>query len=205
MASSRGQNRSQNAVDAPSGGNIKSKNNDKASPVIAQYLELKAVNPGYLLFYQLGDFFELFFEDAVLASERLGLTLTKRGTYQGKDIPMAGVPLKVADDYLQRAIKAGFRVAVVEQLEDPAETRKRGAKAVVKRDVTRLVTPGTQTEDNLLDPGANNYLTAFFQNPTDTESLAANPGVISFPSPALTYQPVSSLSPRFRRPISSPS
>ena len=174
MAPSRGQNRSQNAVNAPKptpadGQTAKPRDNDKASPVIAQYLELKAVNPGYLLFYQLGDFFELFFDDAVLASERLGLTLTKRGTYQGKDIPMAGVPLKVADDYLQRAIKAGFRVAVVEQLEDPAEAKKRGSKAVVKRDVTRLVTPGTLTEDNLLDPGANNYLTAFFQNPTDAD------------------------------------
>lgn len=143
------------------------KSTDKASPVIAQYLELKAVNPGYLLMYQLGDFYELFFEDAVLASEKLGLTLTKRGTYQGKDIPMAGVPLKVADEYLQKAIRAGFRVAVVEQLEDPAEAKKRGAKAVVRRDVTRLVTPGTLTEDNLLEAGANNFLTACFQHPSD--------------------------------------
>lgn len=138
---------------------------DKASPVIAQYLELKAINPGYILFYQLGDFYELFFDDAIEASEKLGLTLTKRGTYQGKDIPMAGVPLKVADEYLQKAIRAGFRVAVVEQTEDPAEAKKRGAKAVVQRDVTRLVTPGTLTEDTLLEAGANNFLTALFQNP----------------------------------------
>lgn len=140
---------------------------DKASPVIAQYLELKAVNPGYLMMYQLGDFFELFFEDAVMASQRLGLTLTKRGTYQGKDIPMAGVPVKTINEYLQKAIKAGFRVAIIEQLEDPAEAKKRGNKSVVKRDVTRLVTPGTLTEDTLLEAGANNFLTAIFQNPSD--------------------------------------
>lgn len=138
---------------------------EKPSPVIAQYLELKAVNPGYILFYQLGDFYELFFDDAIETSEKLGLTLTKRGTYQGKDIPMAGVPLKVADEYLQKAIKAGFKVAVVEQMEDPADAKKRGSKAVVKRDVTRLVTPGTLTEDTLLEPGSNNFLTSLFKNP----------------------------------------
>jgi DNA mismatch repair protein MutS len=138
---------------------------EKPSPVIAQYLELKSVNPGYILFYQLGDFYELFFDDAIEASEKLDLTLTKRGTYQGKDIPMAGVPLKVADEYLQKAIKVGFKVAVVEQMEDPADAKKRGSKAVVKRDVTRLVTPGTLTEDTLLEAGANNFLTALFQNP----------------------------------------
>lgn len=167
MALEQGHNRSQNAVSEKK---TPAKPTDKASPVIAQYLELKAVNPGYLLMYQLGDFYELFFEDAILASEKLGLTLTKRGTYQGKDIPMAGVPLKVADEYLQKAIKTGFRVAVVEQLEDPAEAKKRGPKAVVRRDVTRLVTPGTLTEDNLLEASANNYLTAIFQHPTDTAS-----------------------------------
>ncbi len=150
------------------------KSDEKPSPVIAQYLELKAVNPGYILFYQLGDFYELFFDDAIQASEKLGLTLTKRGTYQGNDIPMAGVPLKVADEYLQKAIRAGFKVAVVEQTESPSEAKKRGAKAVVQRDVTRLVTPGTLTEDTLLEPGANNFLTALFQNPaheTRKESL----------------------------------
>lgn len=155
----------QNATNSPNP--AKPAASDKASPVIAQYLELKAVNPGYILFYQLGDFYELFFEDAIIVSEKLGLTLTKRGTYQGKDIPMAGVPLKVADEYLQKAIKAGFRVAVVEQVEDPAEAKKRGSKSVVKRDVTRLVTPGTLTEDTLLEPGANNYLTSLFMNPAD--------------------------------------
>lgn len=145
----------------------------KASPVIAQYLELKAINPGYLMMVQLGDFFELFFEDAVLASEKLGLTLTKRGTYQGKDIPMAGVPVKTINEYLQKAIRAGFKVAIIEQLEDPAEAKKRGSKAVVKRDVTRLVTPGTLTEDQLLEPGENNYLTALFQHPANETGPAA--------------------------------
>ena len=145
--------------------NKKAKAAEKPSPVIAQYLELKAVNPGYILFYQLGDFYELFFNDAIEASEKLGLTLTKRGTYQGKDIPMAGVPLKVADEYLQKAIRAGFKVAVVEQTEDPSEAKKRGSKAVVQRDVTRLVTPGTLTEDTLLEPGSNNFLTSLFKNP----------------------------------------
>jgi len=151
--------------DAPLKEKKKSSAAEKPSPVIAQYLELKAVNPGYILFYQLGDFYELFFDDAIEASEKLGLTLTKRGTYQGKDIPMAGVPLKVADEYLQKAIKVGFKVAVVQQMEDPADAKKRGSKAVVKRDVTRLVTPGTLTEDTLLEAGANNFLTALFQNP----------------------------------------
>ena len=171
------QNRSTNAVETPK---TAPKPKDKPSPVIAQYLELKAVNPGYLLMYQLGDFFELFFEDAILASEKLGLTLTKRGTYQGKDIPMAGVPLKTINDYLQKAIRAGFRVAIIEQLEDPAEAKKRGAKAVVKRDVTRLVTPGTLTEDTLLEAGANNYLTAIFQNPTDHSDKSAKQTPLSY-------------------------
>ncbi len=153
--------------------NKKAKAAEKPSPVIAQYLELKAVNPGYILFYQLGDFYELFFDDAIEASEKLGLTLTKRGTYQGKDIPMAGVPLKVADEYLQKAIRAGFKVAVVEQTEDPAEAKKRGSKAVVQRDVTRLVTPGTLTEDTLLEAGSNNFLTSLFKNPAH-ETRAEN-------------------------------
>lgn len=164
MSTKRQHNRSVNAVEEPK---RTKKSSSNPSPVIAQYFELKANNPGYMLFYQLGDFYELFFDDAIKASEAIGLTLTKRGTYQGKDIPMAGVPLKAANEYLQKAIQAGFRVAVVEQLEDPAEAKKRGSKAVVKRDITRLVTPGTLTEDALLEPGANNYLTSLFQMPNE--------------------------------------
>ena len=113
------------------------------TPMMLQYTEIKAANPDCLLFYRMGDFYELFFEDAVVASEALGIALTKRGKHRGEDIPMCGVPVHAADDYLQRLIKRGFRVAVCEQMEDPAEARKRGSKAVVKRDVIRLVTPGT--------------------------------------------------------------
>jgi DNA mismatch repair protein MutS len=132
---------------------------------MAQFLEIKAANPDCLLFYRMGDFYELFFEDAVAAAQALGIVLTKRGKHLGDDIPMCGVPIHRADEYLQRLIRQGFRVAVCEQLEDPAEARKRGAKAVVRRDVVRLVTPGTLTEDSLLDAKARNYLTALFQAP----------------------------------------
>lgn len=132
----------------------------EATPSMAQYLEIKTANPDSLLWYRMGDFYELFFEDAVVASEALGIVLTKRGKHLGEDIPMCGVPVHKADDYLQRLIKFGYRVAVCEQLEDPAEARKRGAKAVVRRDVVRLVTPGTLTEETLLDARARNFLTA---------------------------------------------
>jgi DNA mismatch repair protein MutS len=133
-----------------------------ATPSMAQYLEIKAANPNSLLWYRMGDFYELFFDDAVVASEALSIVLTKRGKHKGQDIPMCGVPVHRADEYLQRLIKKGYRVAVCEQLEDPAEARKRGAKAVVKRDVVRLVTPGTVTEEELLDAKARNYLTAVY-------------------------------------------
>jgi DNA mismatch repair protein MutS len=125
-----------------------------------QYIEIKAANPDCLLFYRMGDFYELFFEDAEAAARTLGIVLTKRGKHLGRDIPMCGVPVHRADEYLQRLIMAGHRVAVCEQLEDPAQARRRGAKSVVRRDVTRLVTPGTLTEDTLLDPRRNNYLLA---------------------------------------------
>ncbi len=130
------------------------------TPSMAQFLEIKVANPDCLLFYRMGDFYELFFEDAVAAAEALGIVLTKRGKHLGEDIPMCGVPIHRADEYLQRLIAQGFRVAVCEQLEDPAEAKKRGSKAVVKRDVVRLVTPGTLTEDSLLDARSRNYLTA---------------------------------------------
>jgi len=138
--------------------------NVEATPSMAQFLEIKAANPDCLLWYRMGDFYELFFEDAVAASATLGIVLTKRGKHLGEDIPMCGVPIHRADEYLHRLIKAGHRVAVAEQLEDPAEARKRGAKAVVRRDVVRLVTPGTLTEDTLLDAKARNYLTALFRS-----------------------------------------
>ncbi|MGO9982598.1 MAG: DNA mismatch repair protein MutS [Rhodomicrobium sp.] len=131
-----------------------------ATPMMAQYLEVKAKHPDFMLFYRMGDFFELFFDDAVQASGALGIQLTKRGKHAGDDIPMCGVPVSRADEYLQKLIRKGFRVAVAEQLEDPELAKKRGPKAVVRRDVVRLVTPGTLTEDALLISAANNYLTA---------------------------------------------
>lgn len=128
--------------------------------MMEQYIEIKANNPGSLLFYRMGDFYELFFEDAVEASRALGITLTKRGQHMGQDIPMCGVPVHASDDYLQKLISLGFRVAVCEQIEDPAEAKKRGGKSVVRRDVVRLVTPGTITEEKLLSPSESNYLMA---------------------------------------------
>jgi DNA mismatch repair protein MutS len=132
--------------------------------MMEQYLEIKAAHQGLLLFYRMGDFYELFFEDAELASKALGIVLTKRGKHNGLDIPMCGVPVERAEDYLHRLIEKGFRVAVCEQTEDPAAARARGNKSVVRRDVIRLVTPGTLTEDTLLDARANNYLLAIARN-----------------------------------------
>ncbi len=128
--------------------------------MMAQFLEVKAKHPEFLLFYRMGDFFELFFDDAVKASSALGIQLTKRGKHSGEDIPMCGVPVARADEYLQKLIRKGFRVAVAEQLEDPEAAKKRGPKSVVRRDVVRLVTPGTLTEDALLTSSSNNFLTA---------------------------------------------
>src|SRR5450759_3694852 len=132
----------------------------RVTPMMEQYIEIKAANPDCLLFYRMGDFYEMFFADAETASRALGIMLTKRGKHQGRDIPMCGVPIERADEYLHRLIALGHRVAVCEQLEDPAEAKKRGPKSVVRRDVIRLVTPGTLTEDTLLDAKRNNFLLA---------------------------------------------
>ncbi|HZO45769.1 MAG TPA: DNA mismatch repair protein MutS [Xanthobacteraceae bacterium] len=132
----------------------------RTTPVMEQFLEIKAANPDCLLFYRMGDFYELFFEDAEIAARALGIVLTKRGKHLGRDIPMCGVPVVRSDEYLHRLIARGHRVAVCEQMEDPAAARKRGSKSVVRRDVVRLVTPGTLTEDTLLDARRNNYLLA---------------------------------------------
>jgi DNA mismatch repair protein MutS len=134
--------------------------------MMEQYIEIKAANPDCLLFYRMGDFYELFFDDAEVASRDLGIVLTKRGKHLGRDIPMCGVPIERADEYLHRLIAQGHRVAVCEQLEDPAEARKRGAKSVVRRDVVRLVTSGTLTEDSLLDAKRNNFLLAIARSRT---------------------------------------
>lgn len=135
--------------------------NSTVTPMMAQYLQIKEAHPGALLFYRMGDFYEMFFEDAVNASEALDIALTKRGKHDGDDIPMCGVPIHAAEGYLLTLIRKGFRVAVCEQLESPAEAKKRGYKAVVKRDVVRLVTPGTLTEDALLEARRHNFLAAY--------------------------------------------
>jgi DNA mismatch repair protein MutS len=132
----------------------------EATPAMAQYLELKRSHPECLLFYRMGDFYELFFEDAGRAAAALDIQLTKRGKHDGEDIPMCGVPVHAAEAYLSRLIRQGFRVAVCEQMEDPAEAKKRGGKSPVKRAVVRIVTPGTLTEDALLDARRHNYLAA---------------------------------------------
>jgi DNA mismatch repair protein MutS len=137
-----------------------------ATPMMAQYIEIKAANPDCLLFYRMGDFYELFFGDAEIASRALGIVLTKRGRHGGAEIPMCGVPVDRADDYLSRLIAMGNRVAVCEQTEDPAEAKRRGPKSVVRREVVRLVTPGTITEDRLLDPASANLLLAIGRRKT---------------------------------------
>ncbi len=131
------------------------------TPMMAQYLEIKAAHPDALLFYRMGDFYEMFFEDAVNAAEALDIALTKRGKHNGDDIPMCGVPVHSAEGYLLSLIRKGFRVAVCEQMESPAEAKKRGSKSVVRRDVVRLVTPGTLTEDALLEARRHNFLAAY--------------------------------------------
>ena len=136
---------------------------ENATPMMAQYLEIKAAHADYLLFYRMGDFYELFFDDAVKASAALDIALTKRGRHQGADIPMGGVPVHAAEQYLEKLIRKGFRVAICEQIEDPREAKRRGYKAVVGREVIRLVTPGTLTEESLLEARAPNRLAAFGQ------------------------------------------
>jgi DNA mismatch repair protein MutS len=131
-----------------------------ATPVMAQYFEAKARQPDALVFFRMGDFYELFFDDAIRAAAALGIAQTHRGTHNGQPIPMAGVPAHAAEAYLAKLIRAGFKVAVCEQMEDPAAAKKRGSKAIVHRDVVRIVTPGTLTEEGLLDARGANRLAA---------------------------------------------
>ena len=131
------------------------------TPMMEQYLGIKEANPGALLFYRMGDFYEMFFQDAVDAAAALDIALTKRGQHLGEDIAMCGVPVHAAEGYLLTLIRKGFRVAIAEQMEDPAEAKKRGSKSVVKRDVVRLVTPGTLTEESLLEARRHNFLAAW--------------------------------------------
>ncbi len=134
--------------------------NRQVTPMMAQYLDIKRQYPESLLFYRMGDFYELFFDDAVEAAAALDIALTKRGKHLGDDIPMCGVPVHSHEAYLARLIRQGFKVAVCEQQEDPAEARKRGNKSVVRRDVVRVITAGTLTEDSLLESRRHNYLAA---------------------------------------------
>ena len=135
--------------------------NAAITPMMAQFFQIKAQHRDAILFYRMGDFYEMFFDDAVAAAAALDIALTKRGKHLGQDIPMCGVPVHAAEGYLLTLIRKGFRVAVCEQLEDPAEAKRRGSKSVVKRGVVRLVTPGTLTEDSLLEARRNNFLAAF--------------------------------------------
>ena len=135
-----------------------STNKPKITPMMAQYFSIKKNYTDALLFYRMGDFYELFFEDAIKASEALNIILTSRGKHLEQKIPMCGVPVHSANNYLLSLIKKGFKVAVCEQLEDPLEAKKRGYKAIVKRDVVRVITPGTITEDSLLEAHENNFL-----------------------------------------------
>jgi len=145
----------------------------KVTPMMAQYLGIKSeTGDDTLLFYRMGDFYELFFNDAVIAAEALDIALTKRGKHQGEDIAMCGVPVHAAETYLQRLIKKGFRVAVCEQTESPADAKKRGYKAVVRREVVRTVTPGTLTEDTLLDARGQNYILAIARSLTGDFAIA---------------------------------
>jgi DNA mismatch repair protein MutS len=156
-----------------------------ATPMMAQYLAIKRDHPGYLLFYRMGDFYELFFDDAGRAAEALDIALTKRGKHRGEDIPMCGVPVHAAEAYLEKLIRKGHRVAVCEQMEDPAEAKKRGAKAVVKREVVRLVTPGTLTEDALLEPRKTNLLAALGRSGGDFALASADMSTGEFQVAAL--------------------
>src|SRR6185295_654767 len=149
----------------------------RITPMMEQYLQIKAAHPDSLLFYRMGDFYEMFFADAEIASRALGIVLTKRGKHLGADIPMCGVPIERSEEYLHRLIAQGNRVAVCEQTEDPAEARKRGGKSVVRRAVVRLVTSGTLTEDSLLDARRNNYLLAVARARTSSAEGAVRFGL----------------------------
>src|SRR5471032_1657513 len=156
-----------------------------ATPMMAQYLAIKSAHEGYLLFYRMGDFYELFFDDAAKAAEALDIALTKRGKHAGEDIPMCGVPVHAAEAYMEKLIRKGFRVAVCEQVEDPAEAKKRGGKSVVRREVVRLVTPGTLTEDALLEARSSNILAALGRSGSEFALASADMSTGAFSVAAL--------------------
>ena len=151
----------------------------EATPAMQQYLGLKREHKDYLLFYRMGDFYELFFDDAVQASRIFDIALTRRGKHAGEDIPMCGVPVHSADVYLEKLIASGVKVAICEQMEDPAEAKKRGYKAIVRRDVVRIVTPGTITEETLLDARQSHYLAALVSSPSPASAGEGRGGGLS--------------------------
>jgi len=160
-------------VNAPANIDPKTGKTQKVTPMMAQYLAIKEeCGPDALLFYRMGDFYELFFDDAVRAAQALDIALTRRGKHAGADIPMCGVPVHASESYLQKLIRQGFRVAVCEQTEDPAEAKKRGSKSVVRREIVRLVTPGTLTEDALLDASSTNLIAALAKTRAGDHALA---------------------------------
>src|SRR4051794_10318836 len=161
------------------------KSSGAPTPMMAQYLALKAEASDCLLFYRMGDFFELFFDDAKAAAQCLDIALTARGEHEGEPIPMCGVPIHAAEAYLARLIRGGFRVAIAEQVESPAEARKRGAKSVVNRAIVRVVTAGTLTEEALLDSRSANWLAAvarvgerYGPPPADVSARRVGPGPV---------------------------
>ncbi len=176
-------------MDAPSPAPAPAANDvaSDATPMMAQYLDIRTNAGDALLFYRMGDFYELFFDDAVKASAALGITLTKRGKHAGGDIPMCGVPFHSYEAYLAKLIRAGFSVAICEQMEDPAEARKRGSKSVVRREIVRVVTPGTITEEALLDAAQSNFLGALAMLGGGEAALAA----VDITSGELTVRPTS--------------
>jgi len=132
---------------------MKKKNSDTLTPMMIQYKEIKNRNPGHVLFYRLGDFYEMFFEDAKTASKVLNLTLTTRGKHMGVEIPLAGFPHHQLNNYLSKMVKAGYKVAVCDQTENP-----KNAKGIVKRDITDIITAGTAISDEMIDRNSNNYI-----------------------------------------------
>ena len=160
MPDTRPRSEPRSAADAAADAGAAAPEGTALTPMMVQYFEAKRAYPDCLLFFRMGDFYELFFDDAVKASEALDITLTRRGQHGGDPVPMAGVPVHAHESYLARLIRKGFRVAICEQMESPAEARKRTGKTLVRRDVVRVVTPGTVTEETLLEARANNFLAA---------------------------------------------
>ena len=130
---------------------------DNLTPMMQQYVSIKERYKDSILFFRLGDFYEMFFDDAIIASKELEITLTQRGAGMDEKVPMCGVPHHVADSYISKLVKKGYKVAICDQLEDPAL-----AKGLVKRDVIRVITPGTITDSNVLDEKSNNYLVSIY-------------------------------------------